>query len=138
MSNPLIEAFDTSVGILGDSRKSSAHPARPVVIHSEGSSDRNEIEVELTDGRMTACAIREDALGLDPEQLAAHIMTATNRALEQADAATVTQLQAQQGTDLNQLTQELAAISAQAERGMERYLGSMRELLQEASKAAPA
>ncbi|NNG18619.1 hypothetical protein HJ590_03335 [Naumannella sp. ID2617S] len=136
MTNPLIGALDDVTDLLPQANRVPQNP--PIVGRTTGSGhcDRNWVEVTITNGRMTDCRVREDAFGLDPEQLGELIQQATNRALAEHEAALVATLQQQQHTDLAQLGHQLAQISREAERGMNEYLEGMRTLLADTRREA--
>ncbi|OYO24701.1 hypothetical protein CGZ93_03145 [Enemella dayhoffiae] len=88
----------------------------------------------VRNGRLASAELREEALGLEPEDIAKLFPTATNRARDAHDQQVIAALQNQQDTDLTALQAHLAELSRRAERGMDEYLASMKQLLSEARR----
>lgn len=90
----------------------------------------------MIDGRVARVDLRDHLLGLDAHEIGDLVAAATNQALDAHDRAVVADLQAQDHTDLNQLSQQLDAIGKEAQRSLETYLSSMEDLLRRTSREA--
>lgn len=134
MSQPLVDALDEVNRILPHAKQAPVVAPNVSGTQGTGSSDNNKVSVTVTDSRISDCRVKEDALGLDAEDLAVHIRQAVNRALDDHDQQLVAVMQSQQDTDLSQLQERLGEISRQAERGMDEYLAGMRALLNETNR----
>ncbi|NNG18616.1 hypothetical protein HJ590_03320 [Naumannella sp. ID2617S] len=130
----MADALSESSDLLSTAAEPPENPPRFVPATGEGRSDRGWVSVTVRNGRLASAELREEALGLEPEDIAKLFATATNRARDAHDQQVIAALQNQQDTDLTALQAHLAELSRRAERGMDEYLASMKQLLSEASR----